>query len=185
LSSAFCHFTATKGVVFVTLSSTLTRSMLTNFYRHLKPGGWVEIQELHESVHCDDNSFTDETPYAFRDFLRFLRDGLAGLGSNLHAILTIEEDLQAAGFKDITTRKFRCPVGSWPRNKELRYAGIMLRTAIMDGLRGMTRRPYGSGLGWTELQIQMFLVEVRKALMNDDFHTYLPLHITYGQKPLE
>lgn len=158
-------------------------ALLARAYRHLKPGGYLEIQELHYSPQCDDASVTAETPYAFRDFMGYLDQGLRALGSELNSILLVPDEMSAAGFEDVQVVTHKCPIGVWPRDKRMRLCGLFLRTAIMDGLRGLSKRPFGTGLGWTQLQIEMFLLEVRKAVMDNQYHTYFPLHIVYGRKP--
>jgi hypothetical protein len=109
--------------------------------------------------------------------------GMRALGSDLHAVLTIPDEMAAAGFEEVKTTTHKCPIGLWPRDKRLRLCGLFLRTAIMDGLRGLSRRPL-TALGWTQLQIEMFLVDVRKATMDANFHSYFTFHSVYGRKPL-
>lgn len=160
------------------------RTLLQRIFRHLKPGGYVEFQELQYSPKCDDDSANDSTPYAFRDFMGFLEDGLRAFGSDLNSIAGLANELTEAGYDDVNERTHKCPIGVWPRDRRLRYIGLFMRTAILDGLPGLTRKPFGQGLGWTQLQIEMFLVDVRKALMNPNFHTYFPFTVVYGRKPL-
>ncbi|KAL7810100.1 methyltransferase [Trichoderma aethiopicum] len=157
-------------------------------YKHLKPGGYVEIQEFHYAAACDDDSCNQ--PYAWRDFLRYLGDGLAALGSNLHAILSVKDELAAAGFQGIHQIDLKCPNGPWPKLRRLQECGHILRDAIMWGLVGLARRPLHHGLGWTTIQIEMFLVEVRKSIIAENngipkFHSYFPFHTIYGYKPLD
>ncbi|KAH8903516.1 S-adenosyl-L-methionine-dependent methyltransferase [Coniochaeta sp. PMI_546] len=158
-------------------------ALLARAYRHLKPGGYLEIQELHYSPQCDDASVTDSVPYAFRDFMGFLDEGLRALGSELNSIVRVPEEMSEAGFEDVQVVAHKCPIGVWPRDKRMRLCGLFLRTAIMDGLRGLSKRPFGTGLGWTQLQIEVFLIDVRKSVMDSQYHTYFPLHIVYGRKP--
>ena len=127
---------------------------------------------------------TDTTPYAWRNFLTYLEQGMRAMGSELHAIHGIADQLTEAGFEDVQTVVHKCPLGVWPRDKRLRLCGLFLRTAIMDGLRGFAQRPLASGLGWTPIQIEIFLMDVRKSVMDSSFHTYYPFHVVYGRKPL-
>ncbi|KAK0708567.1 S-adenosyl-L-methionine-dependent methyltransferase [Lasiosphaeris hirsuta] len=167
-----------------TLFSIRDRDLLfQRALRHLKPGGYLELQELHFAPQCDDNSLTPQMPYAFRDYIAFLDAGLRALGSELHAVRTLPEDLHAAGFEDVEAATHKCPLGLWPRDRRLRLCGLFLRTAVMDGLRGLSRRPL-IALGWTQLQIEMFLVDVRKAVMDTKVHAYFGFHVVYGRKPL-
>lgn len=132
----------------------------------------------------DDGTVSPSIPYALRDFINYLVAGMAALGTDVYGILKIPDELRAAGFEDIKHTTHKSPIGSWPQDKRLRLAGLFQRTAIMDGLRGISRRPL-LALGWTQLQIEMFLVDVRKALMNPDVHAYLTFHMIYARKPLD
>jgi len=71
----------------------------------------------------------------------------------------------------------------WPKRPELAYCGDLLKTVILDGLKGLARKPFVHGLGWTTVQVEMFLVEVRRAVADATFHAYLPLHTIYARKP--
>ncbi|KAK4039083.1 S-adenosyl-L-methionine-dependent methyltransferase [Parachaetomium inaequale] len=150
---------------------------------HLKPGGYFEAQELAVQPQADDDTLTPETPYALRDYINYMAAGMRILGSNVHAIGDLPEQMRAAGFQDVRKTTHKCPVGVWPRDKRLRFCGLFLRTALMDGLRGLSRRPL-TALGWTPLQIEIFLVEVRKAIMEAGVHAYLVLHVVHGRKPV-
>ena len=156
--------------------------------RHLKPGGYVEISEFHFDSFCDDTSC--DGPYALRDFLRFLRQGMKALGSDLHAITSAHTELEAAGFQSLTPRSFKCPIGPWPKKRKLLECGHILRDVFMWGLIGLSKRPFRDGLGWTEIQIQMFLIDVRKSLSEEingipKYHSYLPFYTIWGRKPLD
>ncbi|KAE9377506.1 UMTA methyltransferase [Stipitochalara longipes BDJ] len=158
-------------------------ALMERALKHTKPGGWVEFQELHYYPHCDDDSM--DRPYAFRDFLENVRDGVANMGSDLNGVTKLRGQMEAAGFTNIEEQILRCPVGLWPKNKTLKLAGLYWRTAISDGLMNVAKRPMEKGLGWSTAQVEVFLVDVRKALMDSSFHSYMPLHMLYGQKPLE
>jgi uncharacterized membrane protein YgcG len=161
---------------------TLTNHHLAN--RHLKPGGYFEIQEFHFYPHCDDGTLNEKSDYRLHDWLHYIKEGLAVLGSDMHAIVQAEADLLAAGFEHVRRKTFKSPIGTWPRNQQLAYCGDLMKAVLLDGLVGLSRKPLGLGLGWTPLQIEMFLVEVRKSVGDGSFHTYFPLHSVYGQKPL-
>ncbi|KAK4126822.1 S-adenosyl-L-methionine-dependent methyltransferase [Parathielavia appendiculata] len=166
-----------------TLHSVKNRqTLLRRVLHHLKPNGYFEAQEIAFTPRCDDDTLTLQTPYALRDYVNYMAAGMRALGSEAHAILTLPDDMRAAGFDDVRLTTHKCPLGTWPRDKRLRFCGLFLRTVIMDGLRGLSRRPL-MALGWTELQIEMFLVDVRKALMDNGVHAYMTLHVVHGRKP--
>jgi hypothetical protein len=139
--------------------------------RHTKPGGWVEFQELHYYPHCDDDSM--DRPYAVRNWLEHVRDGVAHLGSDLNGVTKLRGQMEAAGFTNIEEDILRCPIGLWPKNKTLKLAGLYWRTAISDGLMNVSKRPMERGLGWSTTEIELYLVGVRKALHDSSFHSYM------------
>lgn len=154
---------------------------------HLKPGAWFELQEFHYTAACDDNSC--DGPYAWRDFLNYLEDGMAALGSDLHGILKAQRELTEAGFDDVRIQSFKCPVGPWAKRTKLQECGHVLRDVILWGLNGIARRPFRDGLNWTPLQIEMFLVDVRKSVTEEvnglpKYHSYYPFFSICGRKPL-
>ncbi|KAF9762832.1 hypothetical protein IL306_003300 [Fusarium sp. DS 682] len=156
-------------------------------WKHLKPGGYVEIQEFHYIPACDDNSC--DGPYAWRDFCTYLHQGMLALGTDLHGISHVEQELDEAGFENITTKGYKCPVGPWAKKTRLQECGHILRDAILWGLVGLSRKPFRDGLGWTLIQIEMFLVEVRKSLTQEvnglpKFHAYFPYYNIHARKPL-
>lgn len=103
------------------------------------------------------------------------------LGSDLNSALTLPEELKVAGFDGIRHITHKCPIGVWPLERRLRLCGLFMRTILMDSLRA-SRRPL-LALGWTQLQIEMFMVDVRKAITDEKMHAYLTYHVVYGRKP--
>lgn len=114
---------------------------------------------------------------------------MAALGSDLHGILRSQQELVDAGFIDVRGKSLKCPVGPWAKRPKLQECGHILRDVIMWGLNGISRRPFRDGLNWTNLQIEMFLVDVRKSILEEvnglpKFHSYYPFYSVYGRKPL-
>ncbi len=125
-------------------------------------------------------------PYAFRDFLENVRDGVANLGSDLNGVTKLRGQMEDAGFINVEEHILRCPIGLWPKDKTLKLAGLYWRTAILDGLINVAKRPMEKGLGWTTAEVEVFLVGVRKALMDSSFHSYMYVcwHLSYTLIPM-
>ncbi|KZL80550.1 methyltransferase domain-containing protein [Colletotrichum incanum] len=168
-----------------TLHSVRNRlELMQRAYEHLKPGGWFEIQELEFFPLCDDQSCPEGDGYGFRVFTQYLEAGLRVLGSEMHGIRAAVDEMQAAGFENVQEDRRKCPIGDWPARPELRECGIYMRETILEGLKGLATRPFRA-LGWTEIQIEMFLLGVRGHVKERDFHSYLFHRTVYGRKPLE
>lgn len=136
---------------------------------------------MNYTPHCDDDSITE--PYFFGQFMVGLRDGMTALGNDLNGATKLFKEVDEAGFQNVTELRLKAPIGIWPKDRKLKMAGLYWRTAIMDGLNGLANRSYGKGLQWSREAIEVFLVDVRKSLMDTSKHAYFPLHIVYGRKP--
>lgn len=155
--------------------------LMKRVLRHLKPGGWFELQEIHHYPYSHDESIPPGHKVA--EFWSTIIEGLAKLGVNFNATLLLEQMMREAGFTNITTRIFHVPIGTWPKNKVLKLVGLYWRTILIDGLQPIALGPTTRGLGWTREQVEVWLVEVRKAYMEGWIHAHMPLHIICGQKP--
>ena len=114
-----------------------------------------------------------------------INDGLAHLGINFHAaadgrLATMMRDV---GFVNVTERVLQIPIGTWAKNKVLKTVGLYWRTILTDGIQAIALGPLTRGCGWSREQVELFLIEVRKAYMDNSMLAYMPLHIVYGQKP--
>ncbi|KAK3401873.1 S-adenosyl-L-methionine-dependent methyltransferase [Sordaria brevicollis] len=161
------------------------KTLMKRALRHLKPGGYFEIQEIDcSNTKCDDYTLTPETPYPVRDYLKYLDAGLRAMGADLSAIQHTAKEMREAGFEDVTEINKKLPLGLWPEDKKLRLCGLFWRTAVLDGLKGLCTRPF-QAIGFTPEEIEVFLVGVRKAVMDGSFHTWCPFTTVYGRKPLD
>ena len=150
-------------------------------YSALKPGGWIELQELRFHLSCDDGTLKPGDPV--EDWMKTVGRGMAAMGVNVLAMEKNPENLLAAGFANITERRFKLPLGVWPRDPKMKMIGLYNRSIIFDGLHGISIGACTRGLKWAPDEVEAFLVGVRRALFNARVHSYLPFHAVIGQKP--
>lgn len=131
--------------------------------------------------YCGDGSMPDN--HALDEMLNYVKEGMANLGKDTTAIMTVDDELRAAGFSNITRRVFQLLVGPWAKGKSQRILGIFWRTVIMDGIQGITMGTLGRGLNWSPEEIELYLVGVRKSITDPAVHSYWPYHIIIAQKP--
>ncbi|OAR02793.1 hypothetical protein LLEC1_00195 [Akanthomyces lecanii] len=152
---------------------------------HLKPGGWIEMQEIH---HCPRSANPDADLPEDHEVAKFWSHVTTGLG-NLGVDLNISSGgqltkmLQEAGYVNVTERVFHVPIGTWPKNKVLKTVGLYWRTILLDGLQAIALGPMARGLNWNRDEIEVFLTGVRRAYHDNAALMYMPLHIIYAQKP--
>lgn len=109
--------------------STLLQ-LLTDSYRHLKPGGFVEVIEHAADVSCDDGSYPENC--ALRDYMRNLGRSLEIMG-----LASMPRDgrkyIEKAGFVDIKVSRPFFDLTSMAanlanrRNSDIRHQGRGLK----------------------------------------------------------
>lgn len=149
---------------------------------NLKPGGWIEMQELYFVLDSDDDSIPES--HAFSKWLEYVRKGLETFGVDLLNPAKSPERLKDAGFENVTERIFKVPIGTWPKNQTLSKVGLYGQAMCVDGLQGNSMKTFTKGLGWTAEEVELFLVDVRASLKDRKVHSYLTFRVCYGQKPL-
>ncbi|KAI2610705.1 S-adenosyl-L-methionine-dependent methyltransferase [Hypoxylon fragiforme] len=172
-SEAYNHFLATSKHGLPVVSPK----------RALKPGGWIEIQDLKCITRCEDALPADEPCHRFTSTLV---QALRGLGIDcIHSIDHYEPWLRAAGFANVQTATLKAPLGTWPDNAHDAKIGLFNRNMIYSGLHAFSIRPFTHGLGWTPEEVEVYLVDVRKSLLTSQARLYFPWVAVWAQKPLE
>ncbi|KAI9657724.1 MAG: hypothetical protein M1821_002900 [Bathelium mastoideum] len=156
--------------------------LLVSARTHLRPGGWVEVQDIHYFSRCDDGTMPEG--YMLQKWLKLVHEGLETMGVNLAGAPELTERIRAAGFQSVDVRVVKLPIGRWPRNPLLKKVGLYLQAVITDGLEGISLKPLCHGLGWTKEEVEVLLAGVRKDLKNSAIHSYFNMYTAYGQKPI-
>ncbi|KAI9744019.1 MAG: hypothetical protein M1818_002753 [Claussenomyces sp. TS43310] len=154
--------------------------LLRQCYRHIKPGGWMEIQEHEINLYCDDGTMPPD--YAVHVLFAYVREAMAKFGMDATMILKVDELLREAGFINISRRVMKIPEGPWARGQSQKLTGLFWRTILLEGVEGIALKPLEKGLHWSREEIEVFLVDVRKQLMDPSIHTYWPFHVVTAQK---
>ncbi|KAK3377107.1 S-adenosyl-L-methionine-dependent methyltransferase [Lasiosphaeria ovina] len=159
---------------------TRPNKVLAESFAHLKPGGWFECQELSAIALCDDG--TVPADYSLGKFLNLAAQALRKFGSDMQIATKLEEPIKAAGFVNITAKKFKVPVGTWPKDKRLRLVGLYFRHTLEQMLGVFGAKPFAA-LGMSQVEIEVFLAGVRQDLKNNDYHSYMEYIFWTAQKP--
>ncbi|KAH6984357.1 S-adenosyl-L-methionine-dependent methyltransferase [Ilyonectria sp. MPI-CAGE-AT-0026] len=156
--------------------------LVSQAYRVLKPGGWIELQELRFVLECDDGTVQDDNEVL--NFLNNIKKGLAAFNVDLLGMRKNKQNVEEAGFVNVEEKVLKVPLGVWPRDPRMKTIGLYNRSVIYDGLHGIAMGPLTRGLKWTPEEVELYLVGVRKTLMTSNQHGYIPFHIVTAQKPL-
>ncbi|KAK4206745.1 S-adenosyl-L-methionine-dependent methyltransferase [Rhypophila decipiens] len=157
--------------------------LLRRAIEHMRPGGWFEIQEVLHYPISHNGAMAADHPVA--KFWELIHQGLSNLGVDFHAVAggRLANTMRDCGYVNVSERTLQIPIGTWPKNKVLKTVGLYWRTILLDGLQAIALGPLMRGCGWSREQVEVFLIQVRRAYHDNSCLMYMPLHIIYGQKP--
>ena len=143
-------------------------------FKHLKPGGWVECQELSVGVKSDDNTLSEGSHIRKWCDNEEAAWNKIGLSVNLTGE-QVKGWMEKAGFVNVTVREFKLPIGTWPADIKLREIGAVQLVAMLEGLQGLTIAPWVRHLGYKEEEVDAFIEKVKGEWKDRNIHTYFPL----------
>ncbi|KPM42830.1 Lovastatin diketide synthase LovF [Neonectria ditissima] len=172
----FVHTRATFGCW-----SSMLDQVIRPAFERLRPGGWMESQELMGMLECDDESVTSSN--AFKKWC----DEIVDASEKADRPLPLAEKLKSwyveAGFVDVHEKVYKIPVNGWPKVRKLKRLGEMWQENIEDGLQGFSYALLHRVKGMTKEEIEVSLVDVRKDLADKRMHGYQKLYVVWGRKP--
>lgn len=102
-------------------------------------------------------------------------DASTRMGAPLDACVRYAEYLTAAGFECVVERRFKLPSSPWPKEKRLKLIGAFELHNLLRGVSAMSLRMFSKAYGWSQPQIELFLVQARKDMQNLRYHSYYEL----------
>ncbi|KAF4830126.1 Secondary metabolism regulator LAE1 [Colletotrichum tropicale] len=148
-------------------------------YNHMKPGAWIEFQELHMYPHCDDGTAGDNCQLT--EFFDIVVSSFLRFGANFHKARDFRHHLEGAGFKEIRCEVKKVPIGTWAKDEILRLCGLYLKNAIKDVLPAMQKPFEANGLSPVETEVWNAIA--RKEIEDNSKHRYFNFYFWYAQKP--
>jgi hypothetical protein len=101
-------------------------------YDHLHPGGWVELQEFHLPMRCDDDSMSGTS---FERWNKLVVEASAKVGVKLDGgFAQVPGLLKEKGLEQIGRKGLKWAVGPWPKDEKAKEVGRMFR-AVSPRLR--------------------------------------------------
>ena len=138
---------------------------------NLEPGGWAEFQDFDLQYYSDDGSLKPEDPLLF--WISTLLDAARQLKRDPNPGSKLDGWVKDAGFQNVVHKKFKIPIGPWPKDPVLKEAGIMNYMQVTGGLEGLSLRLYTNVLKWKVEEVLVLLTKVRKDLKNPNIHALL------------
>ncbi|KAK4241939.1 S-adenosyl-L-methionine-dependent methyltransferase [Achaetomium macrosporum] len=156
-------------------------AMFRKVFQNLKPGGWVEVQDIFPQVLSDDD--TIPPGYAINRFYAVIIPVLQDkYGFEIRILENLPSLLESLGFVNVERKVFHMPLGEWARDAHLRLLGRYFREVLMDFFGAMAARPLVEA-GYEREEIEELLSNATAAASNRRIHAYLPIHFVWAQKP--
>ncbi|KFY01454.1 hypothetical protein O988_02726 [Pseudogymnoascus sp. VKM F-3808] len=156
-------------------------AVIATAFRHTKPGGYLECQELNAQPHCDDGTMPADWPFAL--YVDKLQEASLEVGRELDIAPKLRGWFEAAGFVDVQQRVFKAPLGRWPKDPAMKDLGHWWAENMSVGLAAFSLAYFSRVLGWSADEIELYLVDVRKSLTDKDVHAYHRIYVVWGRKP--
>jgi SAM-dependent methyltransferase len=120
-------------------------------YRHLKPGGWIEV------IDFDDVSpvgkFLDEGA-VFPMWLHAIMEGSRRSGRPRTVLHLDPKSLEELGFVDIQTTTVEIPVGVWVEDEQAQRNGKHFLVNVLLGMEAICMRPLAEYMNWTAEEVR-------------------------------
>ncbi|OKO98208.1 hypothetical protein PENSUB_9306 [Penicillium subrubescens] len=166
------------------------KGLLRKAFTHLKPGSYLECHEMDPKPKCDDGTMPPENPdgysaYALHDWfdLHMRASSEVEPSRQFRIAPRIERWMKEIGFVDVEQRVFKVPINTWPTDEKMKDIGKWSESNWLEALAGWSYKPF-LGLGWSKIEIEVFLVDVRKSIQDRNVHAYMDFFVVTGRKPL-
>jgi hypothetical protein len=123
--------------------------------------------------YSEDGTLTDD--HNTLKWLKTLLPLADGLGRVASPGPKQEQWAKDAGFQNVVSKKFRFPVGPWPKDPKLKELGICNLAQILDGLEAFSLRLLCDVGGWSMQEVNVLLAKVRQEVKDPKIHMQFDL----------
>ncbi|KAJ9639627.1 uncharacterized protein PV06_03077 [Exophiala oligosperma] len=150
---------------------------------HLRPGGWLEMQDYQCQVRGDDDTISGAV--YLLDWVEQINEASKRFGKILQSAAGMKAHMVDAGFVDVHEEVYKVPIGTWPKERRFKELGMYYRAQFIDAVEPYTLALYTRVLGYTPDEARIIVARVKRDLANPKYHMYVHFHFVWGQKPPE
>ena len=178
------------------------RRVMRSALAHLRPGGYMEWQDWSCVLRCADGTMSGT---ALERWSRLYVEAGGRLGRDMLAPHKYKGWMAGAGFVDVVERRLAVPGNPWAKGRENKRLGSLQMSNFLDGLHAASMTLFTRGLGMTPEEVELLLVDCRKAIKDTGIHFYwltyvrldsavrrssllmvfIPRYVVYGRRPRE
>ncbi|KAG9186337.1 hypothetical protein G6011_02893 [Alternaria panax] len=151
-------------------------------YTNLKPGGYLECQDIAFPIRCMDPGVTAKDSPLIRWSELFLQ-AAKKIGLDGTAPRHFTPQLRNAGFNKINLKSYKWPVGKWAKGARFMLLGRFVYEDLMDWLPSSSLGLFTRVLKWSREEVEVFLSECRAEVRRKDRHYYADVFFYHARKP--
>ncbi|PGH34127.1 hypothetical protein GX50_03090 [[Emmonsia] crescens] len=155
--------------------------LLSQCLEHLKPGGWLEIQEPEAWMSSDDDTMIKAT--ASTEYQTLCNQAAKKFGKEINLAHKFKQMLIDAGFEDVREEVFKVPIGPWAKDPKLKEIGRYFLEHALLGVEAYAFGFIGKVLGWSEAECQVLSAKVKAEFRDRKNHMYIKTYFVSGKKP--
>lgn len=129
------------------------REVIRKAFYHLKPGAYMESQEILPSPSCDDGTIPAD--WAFSRWMQLSDEAAMKADKPLLIANKLKGWYEECGFVDVNETVFKLPLNPWPKDKHLKNLGQMYEKNWLYGLHAFSAAPYSRMLNWSSSEIDV------------------------------
>ncbi|KAI9738401.1 MAG: hypothetical protein M1834_008904 [Cirrosporium novae-zelandiae] len=159
-------------------------NLCTQSLHHLRPNGWLEVDEFTYPTICDCTPGTHATPALHSEYLSLITTAAAKRGVHMQTAQGMAARFRRLGFVNVEIKTMK-----------MYLAHDKFRRDVMNGLEGFALAFFTEQLGWSKARVEEYVGKVREAILEDGKgaergghgygygHAYVPIWAVWGQKP--
>ncbi|KAK5653287.1 hypothetical protein OQA88_9186 [Cercophora sp. LCS_1] len=133
----------------------------------LKPGGWFQQCEPNIELRVDNPAVPFGEDHVFKQWAQLFYSA----GDKIGREFRVDADrlrgyAEGAGFEGVVTKKYKLPIGAWPKDKRLKEMGMYTALYMDLSLDGFALYPLGQILGWSLEEVQSLVGNMRGAVLD-------------------
>ncbi|KAM4057738.1 methyltransferase [Hirsutella rhossiliensis] len=154
-------------------------------YLALIPGGWLENFEFNITIYSDSPEVRDNPDHIFKRWSKVFLDAFDRIGKTARIGLpgNMAKLIKEAGFVDVVEKTYQVPCGGWSSDPRLKNVGIYNLAFLEESLEGFALFMLKEIMGWQYVEVQMFVLEMRRAMRNFRLRPFYVVTNVYAQKP--
>ncbi|KAL0632849.1 hypothetical protein Q9L58_008278 [Maublancomyces gigas] len=144
--------------------------LLTEAYKHCRPGGWVDIAEYEMVCFSDDGSVQESMTLS--KFYVLINQAVEKSGRGFHMAKLLGPVLTKIGFTNVHHEIAKGPLGPWAANKKEKEIGAYMLLSAETGFEATGIGLFTNVLGMDPKEAQRIIAETLKQAKSRKIHAY-------------